>query len=284
MLRTNTNVRVYDRYEVRASTWWAHACACVRARIYAAPGRHIAIGSTPHGSKGFTDGVRPYARSRGSHTAGHDLLACHSPDLLSSSSHGWSMIQRAVYNFPLCTISSRHIGSFFPRAPLIQEGRSLRRTAPLAPASPLVRPPCFTLTSRYPSPYEADNHLLIEKMLPDVGGRCEFRKLDLDIVIARYSRGLRSNLILLEKYSWRLKVNRGKKSNWEDSSEIMHSRRLKDKCEKESTWERWKETFTSILKSPNIQRKHMYIVAFAVSKNNDDKKYFKRTRIRWTNN
>lgn len=133
MLRTNTNVRVYDQYEVRASTWWAHACACACIytwRIYAAPGRHIAIGSTPHGSKGFTDGVRPYARSRGSHTAGHDLLACHSPDLLSSSSHGWSMIQRAVYNFPLCTISSRHIGSFFPRAPLIQEGRSPRRAAP----------------------------------------------------------------------------------------------------------------------------------------------------------
>lgn len=43
------------------------ASVCVltspRIRIYAAPGRHTAIGSTSHGSKGFTDGVRPYARS-----------------------------------------------------------------------------------------------------------------------------------------------------------------------------------------------------------------------------
>lgn len=44
--------------------------------------------------------------------------------------------RRAVYNFPLCTISSRHIGSFFPRAPLIQEGRSLRCTAPRLSSSP----------------------------------------------------------------------------------------------------------------------------------------------------
>lgn len=42
----------------------------------------------------------------GSHTAGHDLLACHPPDLLSSSSHRWSMIQRALpyTNFPFYAI------------------------------------------------------------------------------------------------------------------------------------------------------------------------------------
>lgn len=119
-------------------------------------------------------------------------MACHSPDLLSSSSHGWSMIQRAVpYITSLYARSSRHIGSFFPRAPLIQEGRSPHRAAhrPSLPPCPLSRPSrpstLFYLNQPIPTaPYEADNHLLShrEDVARRVGERCEFRKLDLNIV------------------------------------------------------------------------------------------------------
>lgn len=73
--------------------------------------------------------------------------------------------------------------------------------ASLVTSPPVLRPPCFTLTSRYPPPYEADNHLLSrrEDVARYVGGRCKFRKLDLDIVLLfpRFT----INLILSEKYS-----------------------------------------------------------------------------------
>ena len=106
--------------------------------------RTVTLRST-HGSKGFTDGI-PHTRreqhiGRGSHTVSHDLLACHPPDLLSSSSHGWSKIQRSVpYITSLSARSSRHIDSFFPRTPAKQEGLVWCR-------STTVHPPCFTLCS-----------------------------------------------------------------------------------------------------------------------------------------
>lgn len=68
--------------------------------LYARTTYVVTLRST-HGSKGFTDGI-PHTRreghiGRGSHTVSHDLLACHPPDLLSSSSHGWSKIRSEAY-------------------------------------------------------------------------------------------------------------------------------------------------------------------------------------------
>lgn len=129
--------------------------------LYARTTYVVTLRST-HGSKGFTDGI-PHTRreghiGRGSHTVSHDLLACHPPDLLSSSSHGWSKIQRSVpYITSLSARSSRRIDSFFPRTPakLWKVSVWCRSTT--------VHPPCFTLCS--PIICRTRRHLIITSFL-----------------------------------------------------------------------------------------------------------------------
>lgn len=70
--------------------------------LYARTTTYVVTLRSAHGrSKGFTDGIPHTSREghigRGSHTVSHDLLACHPPDLLSSSSHGWSKIRSEAY-------------------------------------------------------------------------------------------------------------------------------------------------------------------------------------------
>lgn len=144
MPRTNTHVHgVYDRY-TRVSTWWTRVCACLRRPVYVYTQRQV--GTLRSGLPRTGVKVLPMAYAH-THVACRQRFPHRRPWFIGLPLARPAVIivpwlvhdtaRRAVYNFPLCTISSRHIGSFFPRAPLIQEGRSLRRTVPLA-GSPLV--------------------------------------------------------------------------------------------------------------------------------------------------
>lgn len=157
------------------------------------------------------------------------------------------MIQRAVpYITSLYARSLRVISAPSFLAPRWYR-KAVRCAAPrLFASSPLVRPPCFTLTSRYPPPYEADNHLLSHR--EDVARR------GWEVRISQTRSGYRYralfprftiNLILLKRevfmkiknQPWKeIKLGRRR-----DSPGIMHSRRLKDKREKKSNWKNGRE-------------------------------------------
>lgn len=137
-------------------------------------GRTVTLRSA-HVSKGFTDGISHTSIEkhigRGSHTVGNDLLACHPPDLLSSSSHGWSKIQRTV---PYITsLSSRSFAPYRLLLPSRPDETGKPRLMPL-------HPPCFILTK-----YDTSRDLIITCLFIYATGSVTVYAINEETVIKR---------------------------------------------------------------------------------------------------